>query len=169
MKQRNVNHTVDKEIEGLVVSINCPLSCLLPWITIKICTCKGSQYEFRFRLSCLIWWLYILIQRSFNGNAILRLNNYLSSKAFIFNIIYLWWLYLVWMKHEEVDDVFVSCFINWLCWWWSFHVSGSPLTPWSFHVSDFYSVMSEGSVTDSVADNESQDGADGETDDEDRT
>ncbi|KAG4377005.1 hypothetical protein GLYMA_18G012500v4 [Glycine max] len=35
--------------------------------------------------------------------------------------------------------------------------------------SDFYSVMSEGSVTDSVADNESQDGADGETDDEDRT
>lgn len=29
--------------------------------------------------------------------------------------------------------------------------------------------MSEGSVTDSVADNESQDGADGETDDEDRT
>ncbi|KHN44383.1 Oxysterol-binding protein-related protein 1D [Glycine soja] len=35
--------------------------------------------------------------------------------------------------------------------------------------SDFYSVMSEGSATDSVADNESQDGADVETDDEDRT
>ncbi|CAL0327981.1 unnamed protein product [Lupinus luteus] len=33
--------------------------------------------------------------------------------------------------------------------------------------SDFYSVMSEGSATDSVADNESQDGADVETDDED--
>ncbi|XP_027925726.1 oxysterol-binding protein-related protein 1D isoform X1 [Vigna unguiculata] len=35
--------------------------------------------------------------------------------------------------------------------------------------SDFYSVMSEGSATDSVADNESQDGADVETDDDDRT
>ncbi|XP_027334223.1 oxysterol-binding protein-related protein 1D isoform X2 [Abrus precatorius] len=35
--------------------------------------------------------------------------------------------------------------------------------------SDFYSVMSEGSATDSVADNESQEGADVETDDEDRT
>ncbi|CAK8567240.1 unnamed protein product [Lathyrus sativus] len=33
--------------------------------------------------------------------------------------------------------------------------------------SDFYSVMSEGSATDSVADNESQDGADAETDDDD--
>ncbi|KAK7280938.1 hypothetical protein RIF29_08517 [Crotalaria pallida] len=33
--------------------------------------------------------------------------------------------------------------------------------------SDFYSVLSEGSATDSVADNESQDGADVETDDED--
>ncbi|XP_057740736.1 oxysterol-binding protein-related protein 1D isoform X1 [Arachis stenosperma] len=33
--------------------------------------------------------------------------------------------------------------------------------------SDFYSVMSEGSATDSVADNESQDGADVETDDDD--
>lgn len=30
MKQRNVNHTVDKEIEGLVVSINvhCHVFCL---------------------------------------------------------------------------------------------------------------------------------------------
>jgi hypothetical protein len=36
-------------------------------------------------------------------------------------------------------------------------------------VSDFYSVMSEGSATDSVVDNESQDGADAETDDEDGT
>ncbi|KAK7312029.1 hypothetical protein RJT34_10574 [Clitoria ternatea] len=35
--------------------------------------------------------------------------------------------------------------------------------------SDFYSVMSEGSATDSVVDNESQDGADVETDDDDRT
>ncbi|KAK2389412.1 OSBP(oxysterol binding protein)-related protein 1C [Trifolium repens] len=35
--------------------------------------------------------------------------------------------------------------------------------------SDFYSVMSEGSATDSVVDNESQDGADAETDDEDGT
>ncbi|XP_062158030.1 oxysterol-binding protein-related protein 1D isoform X2 [Alnus glutinosa] len=35
--------------------------------------------------------------------------------------------------------------------------------------SDFYSVMSEGSATDSCADNESQDGADVETDEDDRT
>lgn len=38
-----------------------------------------------------------------------------------------------------------------------------------FYVSDFYSVMSEGSATDSVADNESQDGVDVETDDDDGT
>lgn len=36
-------------------------------------------------------------------------------------------------------------------------------------VSDFYSVMSEGSASDSVADNESQDGGDVETDDDDGT
>lgn len=37
------------------------------------------------------------------------------------------------------------------------------------HVTDFYSVMSEGSGTDSDADNESQDGADVETDEDDGT
>lgn len=39
----------------------------------------------------------------------------------------------------------------------------------SFHVTDFYSVMSEGSATDSCADNESQDGVDVEMDEDDGT
>lgn len=46
----------------------------------------------------------------------------------------------------------------------SFEVNSLTCPP---HVSDFYSVLSEGSATDSVADNESQDGADAETDDDD--
>ncbi|CAN1152188.1 Oxysterol-binding protein-related protein 1D [Linum perenne] len=43
------------------------------------------------------------------------------------------------------------------------------LTHCGFCVLDFYSVLSEGSVSDSDADNESQDGVDAETDEEDKT
>lgn len=38
-----------------------------------------------------------------------------------------------------------------------------------FHATDFYSVLSEGSASDSDADNESQDGADVETDEDEGT
>lgn len=55
------------------------------------------------------------------------------------------------------------------CFEFSMLVAVILLLDFPTHVSDFYSVMSEGSATDSVADNESQDGGDAETDDDDGT